>query len=30
MMDTLFMVRLFDQLMKDSLVLLRERLESAR
>jgi uncharacterized membrane protein len=30
MMDTLFMVRLFDQLMKDSLVLLQERLESAR
>jgi uncharacterized membrane protein len=30
MMDTLFMVRLFDQLMKDSLALLRERLESAR
>jgi uncharacterized membrane protein len=30
MMDTLFMVRLFDQLMKDSLTLLRQRLESAR
>jgi hypothetical protein len=30
LMDTLFMVRLFDQLMKDSLVLLRQRLESAR
>jgi uncharacterized membrane protein len=30
MMDTLFMVRLFDQLMKDSLNLLRQRLESAR
>jgi uncharacterized membrane protein len=30
MMDLIFMVRLFDQLMKDSLGLLRQRLESAR
>ena len=30
MMDKLFMVRLFDQLMKDSLTLLRQRLERAR
>jgi uncharacterized membrane protein len=30
MMDVLFMERLFDQLMKDSLTLLRQRLESAR
>jgi uncharacterized membrane protein len=30
MMDLIFMVRLFDQLMKDSLELLRQRLESAR
>jgi uncharacterized membrane protein len=30
MMDLLFMERLFDQLMKDSLTLLRQRLESTR
>lgn len=30
MMDQLFMVRLFDQLMKDSLNILRDKLESAR
>lgn len=30
LIDFLFMVRLFDQLMKDSLVNLKERLESAR
>jgi uncharacterized membrane protein len=30
MMDTLFMVRLFDQLMKDSLDILREKLETSR
>jgi uncharacterized membrane protein len=30
MVDLLFMVRLFDQLMKDSLTNLRERLETAR
>ena len=30
MMDQLFMVRLFDQLMKDSLNILRDRLETAR
>jgi hypothetical protein len=30
LMDQLFMVRLFDQLMKDSLTLLRQRLETAR
>jgi uncharacterized membrane protein len=30
MMDSMFMVRLFDQLMKDSLDNLRDRLESAR
>jgi hypothetical protein len=29
-MDMLFMVRLFDQLMKDSLTNLKERLETAR
>jgi uncharacterized membrane protein len=30
LMDVLVMVRLFDQLMKDSLVLLKDRLETAR
>jgi len=30
LVDVLFMVRLFDQLMKDSLALLKQRLESAR
>jgi uncharacterized membrane protein len=30
MMDQLFMVRLFDQLMKDSLDILRDKLETAR
>jgi uncharacterized membrane protein len=30
MMDQLFMVRLFDQLMKDSLNILRDKLETAR
>ena len=30
MMDQLFMVRLFDQLMKDSLDILRDKLENAR
>ena len=30
LMDQLFMVRLFDQLMKDSLNILRDRLETAR
>jgi uncharacterized membrane protein len=30
MMDQLFMARLFDQLMKDSLAILKDRLESAR
>jgi len=30
MMDHLFMVRLFDQLMKDSLDILRDKLETAK
>ena len=30
MMDQMFMVRLFDQLMKDSLNILRDKLETAR